>query len=100
MIVNILGREFDEEKVTPRNKAFDKNEFESYRDFLLAVPETEVIKMPIKHAYARVRFIGQNEQKKLLLEAGFIPYTQRPTQEPQRAGNNRPSRVYKNWTND
>jgi hypothetical protein len=100
MIVTILEREFDEEKITPKNKAFDENEFESYREFLLAVLETEVIKMPLKHAYERMRFIGKKEQKKVLLESGFIPYSQRPTQEPQKMGAGKPQKIYKIWTND
>lgn len=100
MIVTILGREFDEKKVTPHNKLFCEKEFKSYREFLLVIPETQVIKMPIKHAYERMRFIGQNEQGKLLKESGFILYSQRTPQEQGRTGNGKPTKIYKNWSHD
>ncbi len=100
MTINILGREFDEEKITPKHKMFDAEHYKDYRQFLLNTPETELTKMPIKHAYERMRFIGQEEQSDYLKSVGYVPPNQRPQKEAPKSSTGKPVRVYKIWNND
>ena len=99
MLIKILNREFYEEKITLGKPEFDNETYKAYQDFLLSIPEAEVVKIEIKHAYARIRLIGQKEQPTLLKEAGYNPTPQgKDNDAPRRSGG--PTKMYKNWMAD
>lgn len=100
-MVQILDREFDVDKLNKSHPSFDREAFNDYRKFLISIPEVEVINMPIEHAYARIKFIGQEEQQDYLRKAGYIPVKDRPHSQTQPTPRNGgPTKIYKNWTND
>lgn len=102
MLIKILGREFDEDKINPSHKDFDKSYMQDYENYLVSIPETEAVKIPISHAYKRIKIISAREQPALLAQAGYVPNKQRiqRSDEPQRINSLRSTKVYKNWAHD
>jgi len=95
-------KQFDENKIKEGHKEFDKAVFNEWREYLLSIPETETMILPVQYIYARSRFIGQRDQKAYLEKAGYVPENQRihKSEEPQRSASNRPTKIYKNWAHD
>lgn len=97
--VRILSREFETNKVTPGNKEFDDKTYRDYCDYLMSIPETDVIKMEIKHAYQRMRLISMREQPKILKELGYIPPGERDD-FASRKGSDKKSGNHPSWRDD
>ncbi len=95
MIIKIMSREFDDEKINPSNKLFDKQHAKEYEDFLVSIPETDVIKLPVSHAYTRVKLISMIEQPEMLRKAGYRPQEKPTNNEPKLY--NKPIHIAKNW---
>lgn len=101
--INVQGKtylEFDEKAIQPKHEKFDHEVFNAYRDYLLSIPDTELMTLPTKYQYDRIRFIGQREQADYLKKSGYVPLNQREHSEQPRAGNGKPTKMYKNWMND
>lgn len=99
-MIKIRDKEFDEDKIFFNKPAFDSKSRQEYLDYLFSIPEKDVIKMDITHAYERIRYIAQKEQAAILKTQGYIPLNERIKNEPQRSHSGRPQPVYKNWTQD
>jgi len=93
-------KHFDDNKIKEGHKEFDQKVFNEWRDYLLSIPETETMILPIQYIYARSRFIGQRDQTAYLEKAGYVPESQRAPHEQPRTGNGKPTRMYKNWHGD
>lgn len=95
-------REFDEKAITPRHKDFDEVIFNEYRDYLLSIPDTDVMILPRTYMYDRIRFIGMKEQADILKKSGYVPPNQREAEESLKKSdkNGRPTKAYKTWMND
>jgi hypothetical protein len=98
MLIKILNKEFDEEKINSSSKLFDKEHAKEYEDFLLSIPETEVIKIPVTHAYRRVKLISMIEQPEFLRRAGYNPNQKTTIDEPKRYS--KPTHITRNWHGD
>lgn len=102
MLIKILAREFDTEKINPTHPSFDKCAYEDYKAFLLSIPETDVVKMPIEYAYARIKLIGQKEQAEYLRSVGYIPDRERLREQSPITSNriSKPTKIFKHWNHD
>lgn len=92
-------KEFDERAIDPNNHYFDKKVYEEYRDYLLSIPEIDVLILPPTYAYARSRFIGQQEKVATMRESGANPNPQGRNCDSTRHSNG-PKKVYKSWSGD
>ena len=101
MLIKILNREFDDEKINPSSKLFDKEHAKGYEDFLLSILEADVIKIPVIHSYRRIKIISMREQPEWLKKQGYIPPREREgfasPKGSDRSGAGKPVKVYKNW---
>lgn len=94
-------REFDSNAIKPMHHDYDKQTYNEYRDYLIAIPETETMFLPPTYAYDRSRFIGQLEQAESLRNQGYIPPTEREGfGSPKGSNNAKPTKTYKNWAHD
>lgn len=84
--------EFDEKKIGPEGE-----QRADYEKYLLSVPEHLVLGIPPRYAYDRQRLLNKKDTERHLRESGFIPPNQRIHDEPPRSGNNKPTKLYKNW---
>ncbi len=84
--------EFDEKKISGEGE-----QRADYEKYLLSVPEHLVLGLPPKYAYDRQRLLNATDTERHLRESGFIPHSQRVQNEPQRSGNNKPTKLYKTW---
>lgn len=98
MLIKILNREFDEEKINSSSKLFDKEHAKEYENFLLSIPETEVIKIPVTHAYKRVKLISIIEQPEFLRRIGYSPNQKQAIDEPKRYSKS--THITRNWYGD
>lgn len=92
-------KEFDEKKIKVGGRDFDPVVHNEWRNYLLSIPETEVMILPPIYAYERMRFIAAKEQPELLRKAGYNPTPQGQNNESSRCHSG-PAKVYKNWMTD
>lgn len=93
-------KHYDENKIKIGNKEFDKEIHNEYCEYLLSIPETDTLILPIHYIYERTRLIGQRDQKEYLEKAGYIPRSQRDANEQTKPGSGKPTRIYKSWHGD
>ena len=105
--VNVEGktyREFDENAIKPKHKDFNQMIFNDYIDYLVSIPDSDIMILPPQYMFDRMRFIGMKEQPENLRKQGYVPPKERDTfaspKGSDRSGNGKPTRIYKNWTND
>ena len=68
-------------------------------EYLVNVPESAVTELSPQEAYDRQRLLTKREVSLYLKELGYISHHLRD--EPkERYQKDRPTKVYKNWTND
>ncbi len=92
-------RQFEEEKISPSNNAFDQKVYDEFREYLLSIPETETMTLPPNFAYRRMKLIAAKEQPDFLRKAGYDPNPQGTDKTPPR-GSGGPRRVYTNYGGD
>jgi len=92
-------RQFEEEKISPSNNAFDPKVYDEFREYLLSIPETETMTLPPNYAYSRMKLIAQREQPYFLRKAGYDPNPPTNDKTPPR-GSGGPRRVYPNYVGD
>lgn len=91
-------RVFDEKKLNPLSKSFDRFEFDEYRRYLLSVSDSDILGLPPSYVYDRAKFLSLREQPELLRRAGY-----RQASEEEEVASKRkyePSRPYKQWNQD
>ncbi len=95
-------KEYDENKIKLGGRDFDQSVYNEWRDYLMAIPETETMTLPPVYLMQRNKFLNQRDQKEWLLKQGYVPNNQRDKLKDgaQHSGNNRPTKAYKNWAND
>lgn len=93
-------KHFDETKIKKGHKDFDQAVFDEYKAYLMGIPETETMILPPVYLLERNKFLNARDQKAWLLKQGYIPESQRAPQEQTRSSNGKPTKIYKNWTND
>jgi len=88
-------REFDESKISPSHRDFDKNVYDEFREYLLSIPETDTMILPPNYAHRRMRFLAMKEQSS-------IPRSPNPqgSCSSSNKGTREPFKVYKNYTGD
>ena len=91
--------EFPEDKIKVGSRNFDKEVYQDYRLYLMAVPEELVLSLSIQYAYARMKFLAEIDTARHLKEAGYNPNPQGEDKTPPR-GSNESQKVYKNWAGD
>jgi len=91
--------EFPEEKITPTSRHFDKEVFESYRSYLLSVPEEYVLGLPKKYAYDRTRFITKIEAQGLTQESTRY-HSSTDDEKMSSRHYNGPNKANKSWGSD
>jgi hypothetical protein len=84
--------EFDEKRI---GKEGDQRA--DYEKYLLSVPENLVLGLSSKYAYDRQRLLNKNDTARYLRECGYIPIERRNVVDNARSGNNKPTKMYKNW---
>lgn len=92
-------RDFDEKNINPSNRYFDKEIYAQYRQYLLSIPEKDVLMLPPVYVYDRSRFISLKEQPEMLRKAGYTTNTQGVNNNSSNRSNG-PQKVYNNWTSD
>jgi len=95
--------EFPEDKIKIGGRNFDGEVYKEYRRYLMAIPEKLVLSLPIPYAYARMKFLAEQDTAKHLKESGYIPPNERVNDESPKASDRRgggPQKVYKNWTGE
>jgi hypothetical protein len=90
---------FPEEELKKGGRYFNPQTFNSYRNYLLSIPEEQVLGLPREWAYDRSRFISSKEQPSLLRELGYNP-NGRVEEKVQPRRSTGPTKVYKNWARD
>lgn len=94
-------KHYDENKIKQGHKDFDKAVFDEYREYLMAIPETESMILPPVYLMARNKFLNMRDQQAWLLKQGYVPENQRiHKEEPQRSNAGKPVKMYKNWAHD
>lgn len=93
---NTFVPECDEEKISPTNRNFDQAIYDKFCDFLLGIPETEVMSLSPQYALRRMRLLAAKEQPSFLKQAGYNPNPQGTgkTQESPQNRRNKPYRVF------
>lgn len=86
---------FDEKKI-----GIEGEQRADYEKYLLSVPEHLVLGLPPKYAYDRQRLLNLHDTARHLRECGYVPPNQRAQEEQPRSGNNKPTKIYKNWNGD
>lgn len=94
-LADMKPMEFDHKKIRG-----DGEQRADYEKYLLSIPEHLVLGLPPLYAYDRQRLLNLMDGARHLKEAGYIPHNQRVQNEPQRSGNNKPTKMYKSWGND
>lgn len=84
--------EFDEKKIGEKGE-----QRADYEKYLLSVPEHFVLGLTAKYAYDRQRLLNKDETARYLRECGYIPPEKRDVVDNARSGNNKPTKMYKNW---
>lgn len=87
--------EFDPKKIRG-----DGEQREDYEKYLLSIPEHLVLGLPPQYAYDRQRLLNTKDTARHLKECGYIPPNERAVIEQPRSGNNKPTKMYKNWNSD
>lgn len=88
-------KEFDASKVLVGGRDFDQRIYDEYRAYLISIPETQTMILPVKYIYARSRFLSMIDQPEHLRKAGYNPNPKSDYSEPPRR--NRPTQAYKSW---
>ena len=103
--VNVEGKtykEFDERKLKKGGRDFDPAVFNEYRNYLLSIPDTEIMILPPSYLCDRMKLIGIKEQPEMLKKQGYVPTKDRDEsnlhKESYRKGCYKKS--YKTWVND
>lgn len=95
----ITHPEFPMEKVQRNSRYFDQQVFETYRKYLINLPESQVQTLPVSHIYARTRFLTQIEaSERLEKEKSINTYTEENKTSPR--AYNEPTKIYKHWASD
>jgi len=95
-IKNIKIPEFDEKKIKKGGE-----QYADYVKYLLSVPEDLVLGLPPKYAYDRQRILNIRDTSRNLKDLGYVPNNQREGFPPIKSSDKyRPTKIYKNWTND
>ena len=63
-------KEFDENKIRPGARDFDQAVYNEFREYLISIPETKVMILPVNYMYQRRKFLNMIEQQSLLKELG------------------------------
>jgi len=95
-------KEFDANKIKRGHKEFDQKVFDEYREYLMAIPETETMILPPVYLMERNKFLNMRDQAEYLRKAGYVPPNARPHDESPKSSNRNsgPTKVYKNWAHD
>ncbi len=91
-------KQFDDNKIKKGHKEFDQAVFDEYRDYLMSIPETETMILPPVYLMERNKFLNMRDQSEWLRKQGYIPPNEREVNEQPRSGNNKTTRMYKNWS--
>lgn len=91
--------EYAEEKINPTSRFFDKEVYESYKSYILSVPEEHVLGLPVKYAYDRTRFLTNIEAQGLTKDSTRYSDSTHSEKTKSRYSDG-PTKIYKNWGSD
>lgn len=91
--------EFPDNVMQTKHRDFDYKVYQEYKNYLLTVPERLVLSLPVRYAHDRVKFLYEVEVNNHLKKSGYDPSARSSPTEPPK-GSNKPTKLYKNWTND
>ncbi len=87
--------EFDEKKI-----GTEGSQRADYEKYLFSIPEHLVLGLSPKYAYDRQRLLNAKDTERHLIESGYVPVKNRAHHQQPRSENNRPTKMYKTWSDD
>lgn len=97
--VETTYKKFDENKIKKGHREFNPQVYNEYREYLLSIPETQTLTLPITYIYDRRRFLNAIEQPSFLRDLGYVPKSTLYEKTSPR-GSDGHSRGYKHWNED
>lgn len=93
-------REFDVKAINPNSASFNGQIYNDYKAYLLSIPDSQTMILPVAYIFDRMKFVAKREQPEYLKDAGYVPHEQRESYESPKASDKKPTPIYKTWVRD